>query len=73
MEFATRHMRKDFIDRYSKTCNSETCKVQPALLRNMFCSLTQFKDRSRTQKEEERDLRVCEFLLKGQDSDLIFD
>ena len=68
MKFATRRMRKDFIDRYSKTC-----KVQPALLRSMFNLLTQFENRSLTDKEEEIDLPVCEFLLAGQGSDLIFD
>ena len=67
-KFATRCMRKDFLDRYSKTC-----KVQPALLRSMFYFLTQFEYRSLTQKEEEIGMRVCEFLLEGQDSALIFD
>ena len=39
----------------------------------MFYFLTQFEYRSLTQKEEEIDMRVCEILLEGQDSDLIFD
>ena len=68
MKFSTRRMRKDFIDRYSKSC-----KVQPALLRSMFNFLNPFEFRSETQEQEETDLRVCRFLLEGQDSDLIYD
>lgn len=40
---------------------------------DMFYFLTQFEQQSLTQKEEEMDMRVCKFLLEGQDCDLIFD
>lgn len=68
MKFATRRMRKDFIDKYSKCFD-----VQPAILRSMYQFLTSYEHRPITGEQEDIDYRVCKVLLEGQDSDLIFD
>ena len=67
MKFATRKMRKDFVDRYSKSC-----KIQPSLLRNMYGFLTNFEYTPQDSKEEKIDDHIS-FLLESQDTDLIFD
>lgn len=68
MKFATRQMRKDFIDRYKK-CPG----MQPVILRNMFNFLTEFEHQSSTDREAEIDERLMRFLLESEDTNLIFD
>lgn len=68
MKFATRQMRKDFIDRYKK-CPG----MQPVILRNMFNFMTEFEHQSSTDREAEIDERLMRFLLESEDTNLIFD
>ena len=67
MTFATRKMRKDFIEKYSKSC-----KIQPAILRNIHAFLTNYEYTPRDKIEENVDKHIS-FLLESQDTDLLFD
>ena len=65
--FATRTMRKDFINLYSN------CGMQPALLRNMFQVLTGYAYTPESAEQSAIDNRVIDFLLRSDDTDLVFD
>lgn len=52
LKFATRRMRKDFFDRYSRKC-----KIQPVILRNIFNFLTDFEPPTTNQNETVIDMR----------------
>lgn len=68
LKFATRSMRKDFIDRYSRKC-----KIQPVILRNIFNFLTDFEPPTTNQNETVIDERFLKFLVEADDPEVIFD
>jgi hypothetical protein len=66
-QFATRQMRRDFIEKYSSKC-----RIQPVILRNMFCFLTNMENSS-TKTEAEIDERFLRFLMNADDPEIFFD
>ncbi|XP_060585359.1 uncharacterized protein LOC132741240 isoform X2 [Ruditapes philippinarum] len=67
-KYATRTMRRDFIDMYGKSV-----KAKPAILRSVFSFLTGYKMSPENEQEASVDERVCEFLLNSDDPELILD
>ena len=67
-KFATRAMRKEFMEKYAKTC-----KEKPAILRSMYKYLTGYSIAPTNRAEEAVDLRVSKFLLDSDDPKLILD
>ena len=65
--YATRTMRKDFVNTYAK-CPG----LKPAIMRNMFRMLG-YEHNPDNQTEAQIDERVVDFLLASDDTDLIFD
>lgn len=66
--FATRAMRKDFMEKYVKTVSEK-----PAILRSMYRFLTGNVFAPTHSSEESIDLRVSKFLLDSDDPKLILD
>lgn len=66
--FATRAMRKDFMEKYVKTVSEK-----PAVLRSMYRFLTGNVFAPTNSSEESIDLRVSKFLLDSDDPKLILD
>ena len=64
--FCRRAMRKEIIQRYSR-------EVQPALLRNIFCSITHDSSAAETAHLEKVYESVAVFLAESDDPDLFYD
>ncbi|WAR27915.1 hypothetical protein MAR_013619 [Mya arenaria] len=64
--YKTRRMQKDFVDRYSSF-------AKPVVLRNMFQFLTECEYSPQNETESEIDLRLCEYLLQNNETELIID
>lgn len=67
-KYATRTMRRDFIETYAKVTNDK-----PAILRSMYRYLTGYSFAPENKAEEVVDVRVAKFLLHSDDPKLIFD
>ena len=67
-KYATRSMRRDFIETYAKVTNDK-----PAILRSMYRYLTGYSFASENKAEEAVDFRVAKFLLNADDPKLIID
>ena len=66
-KYSTRAMRKEFFDRYSKF------GIEPAVLRDIYRFTTDDESAGSSQKEEEVDNRLVNFLLESNDTDLLWD
>lgn len=66
--FSTRAMRNEFITKYS-----QSCKIKPAILRNVYHFLTQDSSSAEHQQQAEVDARVAEFLVTSDDPELFYD
>ncbi|WAR16034.1 hypothetical protein MAR_030628 [Mya arenaria] len=64
--YKTRRMQKDFVDRYSSF-------AKPVVLRNMFQFLTECEYPPHNETKSEIDLRLCEYLLQNNETELIID
>ena len=67
-KYATRDMKKTFIQRYSDAANCPTM-----VLRSIFRELTEDSSAASSSKQADIDLRVAQFLLSADDTDLILD
>ena len=68
LKYATRRMRRDFIETYHKKC-----QIQPVILRNMFTFLTNFEHTPNSSKEGEIDERLIKFLIESDECEVIYD
>ena len=60
-------MRKEFFDRYSKF------GIEPAVLRDIYRFTTDDESAGSSQKKEEIDKRLVNFILESNDTDLLWD
>ena len=60
-------MCKEFFDRYSKF------GIEPAVLRDIYRFTTDDESTGSSQKEEEVDQRLVNFILESNDTDLLWD
>ena len=67
-KYATRDMKKTFIQRYSDAANCPTM-----VLRSIFRELTEDSYAASSSKQADVDLSVAQFLLSADDTDLILD